>query len=755
MAYKHPDGRDMTPDEVVELMSEAQEELLALQRQHQRARLEKFGSVATSLETKLKQRISQRTIVETRWIEDLRQFHGYAGTYLNYDNPFDDTQRSNRKPQVNITRNKCRTAISKMQDLQFPEKDKNFTIKPTPVPELERIAEQQDVNGEAARNVMEAAKLSSKNMEKEIWDQLVESRYGPECREAIRDLVVLGTAVLKGPMIKGDVRKQWTLETDAEGKEVYLQQYNEERRPSIRRVDPWMFYPDMQGMSSKDCEDSYELHPMAGKELRKLGKHPGFDTTAIKEILEDAPEDLISSVMQSKHSVTGNDFFFRGRYQVWEYHGPIDDELIEIAGLEDEQVRDPLMGYTGEIWFCQGRILKICLSHLEGDTDIPYAFTQWEKDETSPFGFGIPFLVRDAQRVVNSTWSMILDNSGLSAGPQVVVARETVEPANGNWDLEPMKIWYVTEYGQQPDESMHFFNIPSNSDELTSVMEMARLFSDEESSMPLMQQGEQSAQAGTTATGMAMLLNSSNVVQKSVNKNWDDNITHVLINRMYTWNMLYGKDENKGDYKVVTLGATDLTNKQLQSNDLSALLQVTLSNENVAGAINVPDLIREWANTLRIDADTIVKSDEQIRAEQEAAAANPPPDYQMMELQVKMEKLELEKQMAAFKMEKEMAELQIKLQQVENEYEQFVVQAQARVIAEQNEREQLLIKIAADQEISVAQLLAKVGETEMQEDTKRLLATTDFAFKRKENELKEKELNLKERNLNQGNDTFG
>lgn len=756
MAYTDEQGNKLSTEEVVELLRDAQDEFRTLEEQHNQARLDTLSSMVAPLESKLRGRIAQRSFIESRWIEDLRQFHGYRSSYLNYDNPFDDTQKTNRKPQVNITRNKCKTAISKMQDLQFPEKDKNYRFTPTPVPELERISQQDTPEGEASREILMRASLASKAMEKEVWDQLVESRYGPTCREAIRDLVILGTAVLKGPMIKGDVRKQWTLTTDAEGNEVYLAEYVEARLPSVRRVDPWMFYPDMQGTTPMDCEDAFELHPLSKKELQKLAKHPGFDAYAISQLVEDDPDDLISSVQQNKHAVTGNDFFYRGRYQVWEYHGPINEQLIDMAGLTDEDVKDPLSGYHGEIWFCQGKVIKVCLSHLEGETDIPYAFTQWERDETSPFGFGIPFLVRDAQRVVNSTWSMIMDNAGLSAGPQVVVARETIEPANGKWDLEPMKIWYVTEYGQKPDESMFFFDVPSKADHLTNVLEMARLFSDEESSMPLMQQGEQSAQAGTTATGMAMLFNATNVVQKSVNKNWDDNMTQPLISRMYTWNMLYNpKNEIKGDYKVVTLGATDLTNKQLQAQDLNALVQGALSNDVLASSLNVPHLIREWAHTMRIDADTIVKSDEQLQAEAEAAAQNPPPDYEAMKLQLQAEKLEVEKANLELNAAKLQAELEFKYDKLASDYETFMAQAHARVLAEESEREQLIIKMAHDQEMEVADFMAKYEIEERNADTAAFLAMTDLEEKREKNALKRRELDLKERNLDTGHDTFG
>jgi len=88
---------------------------------------------------------------------------------------------------------------------------------------------------------------------------------------------------------------------------------------------------------------------------------------------------------------------------------------------------------------------------------------------------------------------------------------------------------------------------------------------------------------------------------------------------------------------------------------------------------------------------------------------------------------------------------------MQNEYEQYVSQAQARVIAEQNEREQMLIKLAAEEDSSVRALLAKVGMHEKSEETKKLLSDTDFA-------LKQAELIARMRNMQakpEGFDSFG
>ena len=116
-----------------------------------------------------------------------------------------------------------------------------------------------------------------------------------------------------------------------------------------------------------------------------------------------------------------------------------------------------------------------------------------------------------------------------------------------------------------------------------------------------------------------------------------------------------------------------------------------------------------------------------------------------------MKQLEMAGEKQAFDQGMRQREFDLKVIEMQNEYEQYVSQAQARVIAEQNEREQMLIKLAADEDSSVRELLAKVGMHQKSEETKKLLSDTDFA-------LKQAELIARMRNMQAkpgGFDSFG
>src|SRR3546814_5739656 len=81
--------------------------------------------------------MSARVNIESRWMEDLRQFHGIyeAGVQGALAN---DSERS--KVFVNLTRPKTLAWEARLTDLLFPADDRNYGIQPTPVPDLDEAA---------------------------------------------------------------------------------------------------------------------------------------------------------------------------------------------------------------------------------------------------------------------------------------------------------------------------------------------------------------------------------------------------------------------------------------------------------------------------------------------------------------------------------------------------------------------------------------------------------------------------------------
>jgi len=159
----------------------------------------------------------------------------------------------------------------------------------------------------------------------------------------------------------------------------------------------------------------------------------------------------------------------------------------------------------------------------------------------------------------------------------------------------------------------------ANANGLNQIVEIFRRFADETTSLPSYTHGEQTQGLNKTATGMSMLMGAANVALKSTIKNIDDFLMEPMIKALYHWNMEFNADEAiKGDLKIIARGSTALVQKEVQSQRLLQFLSL-VSNPTDIGLVDRNKLLRDIAQSMDIDPDEIVKSEEQIALEQQQA----------------------------------------------------------------------------------------------------------------------------------------
>jgi len=432
-----------------------EERMQALQ---QKIRL--FGS---GLQTQFDKQVGLKEELEQRWLDDLRHYNG------RYDRDTEakmtsapagsqgDAKKNQSKVFVNLTRAKANIAESKWSDLVLPTDDRNWGIKPTPVPALAKALEHDEPveltdgsqasdpeTGEAwkqsdlADETMKAATKASDLMQAEIDDQLTEAKYNAVNREIIHDAVVMGIGIIKGPMVEKRVKKAW-LEVSPG---VLAMVTKTENKPTAARVDPWNFFPDMSATKWEDCEFTFERHLLTKKQVYRLADQPGYLKEQVRHVLESSPNAAGAKLnyLNELREINGitqiqNDT----RYEVLEYHGPVEKSDMIACGCKGVELDDELEQYEGTVWLCMGIVIKVALSHMDSE-ELPYNILNWEKDETSIFGFGVPYRMRAPQRVMNASWRMVLDNAGLSTGPQIIINKSMVTPADNNWTLSRRKI---------------------------------------------------------------------------------------------------------------------------------------------------------------------------------------------------------------------------------------------------------------------------------------------------------------------------
>lgn len=622
--------------------------------------------MVSRLEREAESRVAKRNLVEKRWLADLEQIHG------EYDHKTAKELEAAEKSQlfINQTRPKTNSCAARLSDMLFPTDDKNWGIKPTPVPELTRTAQKAvdtamqaaqqanaalgqgdpaqaqaiaDKGNEAAavgaeiKANMDQARTAADYMQDEIEDQLRACLYGEQLRQVIEDACRIGTGVVKGPVATNEhSRRSWEKGEDG----VYTLGFKDDKRPAFYRVNPWDFFPDPDVIAVKDSESFFERHLMRPNKLRQLAKQPGFDADVIRQLLHDGPSHSLPTYLADLRSISGeNTAPTEKMFQVWEYRGPLtSDEMVSLCAClgKDEMARDyaepdPLDEIQVVLWFCQGRVLKFGVHHMDSGEPI-YSVYNIEKDDASIWGYGIAYLMRDSQSALNAAWRMMMDNAGLSSGPQIEMDTDVIEPADGKWSLSPRKVWLRKSTALAGKLGFNTHNIDMHQSELAAIIMLAKQFIDDETSISTIAQGEQGAHTTQTAQGMAILMNAVNVIFRRFVKHFDDDVTVPNIRRLYDWNMQFSNKEHiKGDMDIDARGTSVLLVKELQSQNLLVLANFT-AHPILGAIIKAVPVLRKLAQSMMISPDEIVKTDDELK--QEAANRKPEQDPEVMKLKL-------------------------------------------------------------------------------------------------------------------------
>lgn len=718
-------------------------------------RLQRFAHRLTRM---AHEQVQSRASLEQRWLEDLRQYHGEYDPVTSAN--LQDSEGS--KVFVNITRNKTNAAEARLQDMLFPTDDRNWGIGPTPVPELEGVEPGETAlgpNGEPvdlsqiAEQVKRVAKKKARAMQDEINDQLQEGRYQIKCRDVIHDAALLGTGVIKGPVIVGRTKKRW--DTQGGISQLTIQEALE---PSAERVDPWDFFPDMSARHIEEAEFIFERHLWTKRQLREFARMPGVLDEQLRAVVKGGKDNsqIAKDHTNDIRAITGVDSInSTNKYEVWEYHGPISKaELLDAfdeAGEEitEEEVDELNDEVEAVVFFSGNNVLKVVLNPMDTE-DRPFSVFNWEKDESAMFGFGIPYLMRQPQRVINAAWRMMLDNAGSSASDIIVANRHLIQPADGSWSSQPgkKKLYFLNDKNRSVNEAFASFTIPNHQAEFANIFTMARQLADEETNLPLIAQGEQASHVTDTSSGMAMLMNSANIVLRRAVKNWDDDITRPTISRFYDWNMQYSDDEAiKGDYTVDARGSGALLVREKQQESLLAYANISAGNPEMAIRRDWKGLDRELAKALEVPYEQVTLPDGEIEEKKKQAQEAGDP-----EMQLKQAEIQLKMQEAQAKAQQQQQDFQLRSQQ-----QQWEQQFEAAKL--QTEQEKARLEIALKEGITLAQLEQQAGlesqklEAQMQQTAAKLQTERDKTAAQLTEQQNDRL--AREQNMQMGHDSYG
>ena len=543
-----------------------------------------------------------------------------------------------------ITEVKCRAAESWLRDILLDTGTPPWDINPTPIPDLSpdqttelqnafasvvtRIVEQEGrapspdemfelkemVAQDYRFKLLEAADNRAQKMKVKISDQFAQGGWGESFNEFITDLVTYPCAFIKGPVVRRQRKLGWAQGPD--GKTIV--EATEVIAPEFERVDPFRIYPE-PGISHINEGYIFEHHPLSRTELADLVGVPGYDDDAIRKVLDigngsswiNEDVELVKDEEERKfHSFNRPTETF----DALEFWGKVTGKMLVEWGLDEDEIEDEHREYDANVWIVGNYVIKAILNY-DPLGEKPYAKTSFIKRPGAFWGSGIPEIIEDIQSVCNAAARALVNNMGISSGPQVEVNLERIPPNEDITQLHPWKIWQVTNdpLGSSAP-AVRFTQPDDNANTLLGVYDKFSKLADDHSGIPSYVYGDLNVQgAGRTSSGLSMLMGAAGKGIRQVVMHIDSDVIKPVVHRQFVYNMRYDEDETiKGDVEIMPKGSINLAVKETVNIRRLEFLNATANqiDMEIVGKDGRAAILREVAKGLQMPVDDIIPSRE-------------------------------------------------------------------------------------------------------------------------------------------------
>lgn len=498
-------------------------------------------------------------------------------------------------------------------------------------PDPAQLQAMMDTAAEAAKSEAQAAldKEARDRIEKmadAIQDYLDESKFKTVFAEALDwDLVTLGTAILRAPVMRSRRRLEWQ-QVEGRWEPVEI----EDSFPDVERVSPLDLYPSDDATSVQDASYILERYTLSRSDLRACKGLENYNSKAIDAVLEahgkgGLREWTSADSERSRLAERSDDRQYGERIDALIYWGEVQGKLLLAWGIKSVQ---PLAEYAVEAWLIDSEVVRVDIKEPH-ELDRPYCKAVYRPRPGSFWGIGVPELMEDVQQQANAAARALANNMALASGPQVGIDMEQMPPGEDGSKVWPWKVWRFNagKYGQSTPP-IAFFQPNMHANELMGIYQQWVRIADDVTGIPAYVYGNQeTAGAGRTASGLSMLMGAATKAIKSVIANIDEGLIEPLVRQLFRHAMLYHPDETiKGDVRVVAKGASALLVREQAQVRRNEFLQATNNpvDIQIMGLARRAELLRSTAETLSLDPDQIAPTrseyEQQEAAQQQQAA---------------------------------------------------------------------------------------------------------------------------------------
>lgn len=478
-----------------------------------------------------------------------------------------------------------------------------------------KIALMTSASEAATKKAREQAKIAENRLE----EYLREGGFYHGLAEFIVDLPIFPFACIKGPTVKIMPKIKWP----PGGGRPTVEQTPMMVWTRISPFDIWW----TPGVSDIVNANVIEKSRLTRGELNDLLDLPGYDHDAVRAVLEDYGRgglydnwdttDAERSTLENRENPAWNR---SGLITMMEFHGNVQGRILQDYGMPG--VSDELRDYRIDA-FCIGpHVIKAQLSPSPRARH-PYFITSFEKIPGNPVGNGLTDMIADLQDVANATLRSLVNNLSISSGPQVVVNDDRILPEDNTDELYPWKRWHARNdpVGNNTQAPVDFFQPQSNAQDLLGVFKAFVDLSDDVSAIPKYVGGQASGGAGRTASGLAMLMGNASKILQTVAANIDRDIFEPALQQLAdlillsdTTGLLTGEED------IYVQGVSVAVQRETQRQRQLEFLQHTNNpvDMGIMGSKGRGAVLRSVSQTIGLDGDTIVPSDDELMKKEQA-----------------------------------------------------------------------------------------------------------------------------------------
>jgi hypothetical protein len=556
-----------------------------------------------------------------------------------------------------LTSAKCRGFEAWMREIMLPDSgEQPWGLEPTPMPDLPPNVQQAVVNSVvqmamaagwdvedqrvdqyllkvkslAMRRLKQIAQQIANRHEMKIQDQFAEGGWEEALSDFVYDLATYPAAIIKGPVLRMAKTREWLPGPGG----MWVPHITTRARPEWDRRSPFDLYP-AAAMKRIGAGNFIDRHMFTRGELVELRGLPGYSTEAIDAVLMEYGDRGFSSRLMSdtqrailemrpneqfdpEQNIESLNFWgsCSGKMLLdWGYKSGVD-----VGGIRatDE--------YQMEAWMCGRYIIK---AQLNPDPmgERPYSVTSFEPIPDSIWGKGLPEVMRDCQKMCNSSARAVSNNMAIASGPQVEVNVDRVADGEAITKPYPWKLWQTTtDMTGNNQPAIRFFQPQANVQELLMVYDKFSSESDNVTGVPKYSYGDSRiGGAGRTSSGLAQLLGTMGKGIRRVVGFASRYVVVPNVMRTFNFNMEFDPDNTiKGDLRACVKGIAAALLKDQVAMRQREMLQATMNplDASILGVKGRAKMLRPALSAADFDADDILPDDLELELLQ---ASLPPP----------------------------------------------------------------------------------------------------------------------------------